>query len=604
LLDPSTRQIYTDQLTPPEGYHLDRALATTFSLDLMSLLMAPISMTLEDYRLNGKVTNDPVAVIEALHRSADRFLVFCQKGRIAIPSQDTLLYNYLESSVIEVQAPNPEGVFHPKTWLLRFVANEINDSVIYRFLCLSKNLTFDQSWDTVLALEGRLDSKRIRGFGLNRPLGQFIQSLPDLANNKVSEQTETTVTKMAEEVRKVHFEPPDEFEKISQFIPVGIPGHARFPKIQGYKRALILSPFLSAGPLQKLTNSGKENTVISRLEAFEGLAKKTRESIMENAGFFILNEAAEKPEEAEADDDGFSSLVETEDFSGLHAKMIITENGSQARVYTGSANITNAAFSGKNVEFSVALNGEKNRVGINRFLGDENSGVSFRNMLIPYESSQDESPSNDLQVILEKILELGRKNLFMALFAREQNFSLPDEITCSCYPITIPENRSKDFEELKKQGKIIFSDLTPEALTRFLAFRLTAKKSGEKAGISFVLNLPVEGMPAERDKHVLHRILSDPETFIRYLLFILGTDDFPGLNKETGKGHGKGVAGQGFLLPLFEEMVRAYSRDPEKIDRISEIIKDLKEAGNLDNILPEGFENIWKAFERETTKDL
>ena len=45
------------------------------------------------------------------------------------------------------------------------------------------------------------------------------------------------------------------------------------------------------------------------------------------------------------------------DFSGLHAKLIIGENGSQAHVLTGSANATNAALRGRNVEFLVNLTG-------------------------------------------------------------------------------------------------------------------------------------------------------------------------------------------------------------------------------------------------------
>lgn len=614
MIDPNDRHIYTDQLIPPEGYHLDRALATTFSLDLMSLLMAPISMTLENYKLQGKVTADPVAVIEALNRSADRFLVFCQKGRIAVPSRDTLLYNYLEKVVIEVQAPNPEGVFHPKTWLLRFVGEEIENPVVYRFLCLSKNLTFDQSWDTVLALEGELQAGRKKGFGLNRPLGQFLNAVPGLATKRMTKQSRETVLVMADEVTKVQFDPPDGFEKISRFIPLGIPNHIRFPKFWDYRKSLVVSPFLSADTLHKIVKSGKENTVISRLEAFEGLSRQTRKTIMENTDLFILNEAAEKPEESESDDAEFSSFSETEDLSGLHAKMIITENGTRAKVYTGSANITNAAFSGKNVEFVVALAGERRFVGINQFLGDENAKFSLTSMLIPYEMGQDETEVNGLQVALEKMLEQGRQNLLkahfqlniqqadsgtfsMALSNVGKNFSLPDGLSCSCYPITIPENRSMDFTELKKHGEVLFSNLTPQALTRFIAFKLVAKKSGETVGTSFVFNLPVKGMPSDRDKHVLHSILSDQETFIRYLLLILGIDEFPGLTKEHGGGHGKKTGGRGSLLfPLFEEMGRAYSRNPEKIERISKVIKDLEETGNLDKVLPAGFEDMWKAF--------
>ena len=111
MLDPYTRHIYTEQLEPPEGYTLDKVLATTYSLDLLSLLMAPISMVFQDYRIQNTLINDPVAMMESLNRIADKFLVFCQNGRISIPTQDTLLYGLLEKI----------GIFSPHCWQILFV---------------------------------------------------------------------------------------------------------------------------------------------------------------------------------------------------------------------------------------------------------------------------------------------------------------------------------------------------------------------------------------------------------------------------------------------------------------------------------------------------
>ena len=48
MLEPGKRLLYLEELRPPEGYQLDRAIATTFSLDLLSLLMAPVSMVLHE----------------------------------------------------------------------------------------------------------------------------------------------------------------------------------------------------------------------------------------------------------------------------------------------------------------------------------------------------------------------------------------------------------------------------------------------------------------------------------------------------------------------------------------------------------------------------
>jgi hypothetical protein len=51
MLEPQSRMIYLDQVKPPQGYSLDLALATTFSLDLVSLLMAPLSMAFHSFHL-------------------------------------------------------------------------------------------------------------------------------------------------------------------------------------------------------------------------------------------------------------------------------------------------------------------------------------------------------------------------------------------------------------------------------------------------------------------------------------------------------------------------------------------------------------------------
>jgi len=156
MFNPNSRLTYLDQLRPPDGYSLDRAIATTFSLDLLSLLMAPLSMSLYDCRNQEDVLKDPIAVLEALRLTTDRFAVFCQESRISVPNKNTRLYSLLEKVVVQVEPPNENGVFHPKVWLLRFTPDDEEQSVVYRLLCLSKNLTFDRSWDTVLALDGEL----------------------------------------------------------------------------------------------------------------------------------------------------------------------------------------------------------------------------------------------------------------------------------------------------------------------------------------------------------------------------------------------------------------------------------------------------------------
>ena len=138
MLNPNTRYTCLEELRPPEGRKLDCAVATTFSLDLMSILLAPVSMALQDYRVDKELIDDPVALLEAIERTSERFVVFCQQGRISIPIRHSPLYAHLEQSVIEVKARHREGVFHPKAWFMRFIDENGLLTPMYRFICLTR----------------------------------------------------------------------------------------------------------------------------------------------------------------------------------------------------------------------------------------------------------------------------------------------------------------------------------------------------------------------------------------------------------------------------------------------------------------------------------
>ncbi len=113
-------------------------------------------------------------LLEALRENAGRLAVFCHDGYISVPAQSTLLYSYLEQMVVPVLPEKGNGLFHPKIWVMRFTAGD--EPVFYRFLCLSRNLTFDRSWDTSLKLEGFLTDRK-KGYGRNRPLADLISML-------------------------------------------------------------------------------------------------------------------------------------------------------------------------------------------------------------------------------------------------------------------------------------------------------------------------------------------------------------------------------------------------------------------------------------------
>src|ERR1700674_1861457 len=182
LLEPQTRQLLLDALRPPPGAELDRAIGTTYSLDLLSLLAAPLGFALLDREAaDGRLVADPVALLEAVRRNADRIDVFCQASKIGIPRQHRLIFNYLEDSVHEVFPPNNEAIFHPKVWVIRYRRSD--GQMTYRLLCLSRNLTFDRSWDTVLCLDGD-PGPRAR---VDPRLPKFVERLPTLVCREMAD---------------------------------------------------------------------------------------------------------------------------------------------------------------------------------------------------------------------------------------------------------------------------------------------------------------------------------------------------------------------------------------------------------------------------------
>ena len=206
MLGTRERTLLLESLRPPAGYRLRRAVGTSYTLDLTALLTAPLAFTFFDaHDETGAPVTDPIALLEALRRHAKNVTVFCQAGAIAVPKPEQTLLAYLEDSVVEVKPPRPEGIFHPKLWVLAFEADKA--PVIYRVLCLSRNLTFACSWDTCLSLEGPL-TQRQRGYGRNKPLAELLLALPGLATRPVRSDVRADIERMAYDVRRVDFRPP------------------------------------------------------------------------------------------------------------------------------------------------------------------------------------------------------------------------------------------------------------------------------------------------------------------------------------------------------------------------------------------------------------
>lgn len=608
MLAPTARHVYLDALRPPAGFSLDRAIGTTYSLELETLLAVPLGFAMLDWENErGALARDPVALLHALRRCSDHVTVFCQAARIATPARHHPLFAHLEPMVVEVNAPDATGSFHAKTWLLRFVGPD--QQVIYRFICLSRNLTPDRSWDTVLTLEGEL-SDRERAIARNHPLGDFIDTLPHLAIRDMSAERREGVARLANEVRRVKFDLPEPFEDVV-FWPMGLGRTKRFPLDGRIDRLLVISPFLSGGFLDRLGGLGADMLLVSRAESLEpidpGVLKCFR-------AVHVLDDAAMEEETDDLPAAGSSEAQQPLGARGLHAKLFVADQGWSASVWTGSANATVSAFE-RNVEFLVELRGKKGRVGIDAFL-EGKDGNGFQILLRPFAVSErtladpaikaNEERAEGLRRYLARAglrlrVEPQSDDSFELTLLREAN-ELPDisGVRARFWPAAVSPSMARDLDTLWQEGEVRYSGLTIHALTSFIVFELTVGDGATSVCIRFVLNLPLEGAPDDRLDQVLRAVLGDRERLLRYLLFLLARDEDVAsvgatlLSWNENAGGSRGTSSTS--LPLFEELLRVLSRSPEKLDVVARLVEDLKRTAEGEALLPEGFDGMWSAI--------
>ena len=171
MLEPDGRAALTEQLRPPSGFQLAHAVATTFTLDLTTALSVPLAFAAHRVR----ESRDPIAILDAVRRAADKIDVFAQAGQVFEPRVASDLFALLEPMIHPARAPRPNMLFHPKVWVLEYADG---DARSYRMLCASRNLTNDRSWDLVVRLDGIATDEPTEQ---SAPLGAFVRALPAMS---------------------------------------------------------------------------------------------------------------------------------------------------------------------------------------------------------------------------------------------------------------------------------------------------------------------------------------------------------------------------------------------------------------------------------------
>ncbi|MGE3345730.1 MAG: phospholipase D family protein, partial [Vicinamibacterales bacterium] len=465
MLEPHARTLLFDVLRPPDDYSLDYAIATTFTLDLLALLTAPVAFTLfeaDDHR--DLLQANSLTLLESLRRYADRLSVFTQAGHISLPKARFPQLEFLENAVIECRVNT--GLFHPKVWVLRFAGPQ--GAVRYRFACLSRNLTFDRCWDTTLTLEGPLRDRR-NGFAANRPLLEFLQALPAMSVHALGSEATDRIRQFADELARVEFELPEGFTEF-RFHPLGISPRRRLPFEDVGGRMLAVSPFISEDGLKRIMAGRPGSLLVTREDSLARVGL----GVPEIARCYVMRDVVET--------DG-AGLDEEEPPTarGLHAKCYIAESGWNAHVWTGSANATSAGFNG-NVEFLVELIGLKSRVGIDALFDEEAGKTSFGDMLDPVSPPDhpetDDSDERAFASAVDRVRDalIARVSLeveeadtgFRLSLRASQPLDLPGDLQVTCWPATLGEGYAVTVQAGSRMPEF---SVSLEGITAFMAFK-------------------------------------------------------------------------------------------------------------------------------------
>lgn len=599
MLDPDDRRLYTDALRPPPGFRFSEAVATTYSLSLDTLLTIPLHLALFSAEQPlEELLRDGVTLLEALRRTTDHVTVYGQAGYVHAPPRPHVLYGLLEPTVVEVTPPSESGIFHPKLWLIRF-DSPASSSTRLRLLVLTRNITGSRCWDLALTLEGEPGHGEIED---NRELWQLLHRLPGLAVRPVSDRRAHQTESLARLALRTEWELPDGFERV-RFHTLGLKGSTEWlPGDNG--ELAVMSPFVTNTALRGLLGTTKRPvTLISRPEELEGIEPGLLDAFER---VLILAEQAELEDGEEAPSSPDPLLPSY----GLHAKAYVTKQGWDTHLYVGSANATNPALiHGTNVELVAELSGKRSKVGAVEDLVD---GDGFGGLLVDYLPEKEPEPKDPAVEKARKVLEEARRALVglglrirfeeaqegwrAELVAREP-LELDGVEEIHAWLVTRKRQTGTEASALRRGESVVLEPALIQHVTSFVAFELVAGAADER--VSFVLSLEAEGLPVpERDAAVVRDVIRNRDGFLRYVMLLLAEAGEDGDMFGAGGGvwHSFNRGRPDSDLPLFEQLTRAFCRQPERLESIRRLMEEIG-TDEEDDVVPQAFRELWQVFE-------
>lgn len=607
MLNPNNDRLdYGQILVPPDDYFLDFAIGTTYSLDLDALVGACIALGLSE-ETDSNLMKNPICLLEALRITGDKVALFCEGGQIYTPNNVTPLYILLERIVFQVSTSKRKEItkypsFHPKFWLIRYI--DKNKTPLYRVVVLSRNLTFDRSWDVTFTMDGKVNNKITSKAA---PVIDFVSYLTNfLTADDNSKAKSKKIKTIIRELPYVHFElNTNEFEDF-EFLPTGvkkanggfhtIDDKAFFPLFRDSSHeVLIMSPFLTNSVIKGFVEKNKNLSHADYMLFTRAMSLgKLNPNDCKDFRIFTLKDAVVDGELTVSEE---GQQPQKQD---IHAKIFMVRKYSDTYLYLGSLNASHNAIKG-NVEFTVMLKSKNRYLNMNElskslFNGSENSSANpFQEVKLTENFEVDEEQEKK-DILDSYIKEIVRMKPSAQVICNEGNYDINvcfENFNNIEFKVTVLPLLFNKPELLSKN--ILFKNLLLNQLSEF--YKISVTDTYVTNTVQRVIVIPTEGMPNDREKNVITHVVKDKNSFYRYISFLLG-DDFAlsALESTTGvNSFGEKSNLKSIQIPaLYEKMLKSAATAPERLKEIDYLIK----AVSKDGVIPKEFEELYNVFKK------
>ena len=559
----------------------------------------------EDNKIFQSVMQNPIGMLNALQKVSDKIVLFCEAGQIKVPTKPTALSILLEKMVVEVALPKDRQLgrypaFHPKTWILAYVNAEGDKK--YRFVVMSRNLTFDRSWDISFAMDS---SKNVRQKKKTQPICDFLDYLVTNVHNTSNNagKKRNLIRGLCADIKDVSFSLDSKiFGEDFEVLPLGIGKNAYrmqedilFCKERGnanstFNELVVMSPFLSESVIAdfNLTDralSDCKRTLVTRRSELG----KLKASDVDNFTIYALKDEIIDGEEEISDE------LADKKKQDIHAKIYLRRKYSDVDLYLGSMNASYSAIN-KNVEMMLWLGTKNMYLNGDKFLEDIFCGPvgdaknPFEQVTVADDVLETESDNRNL--LEQKIKDLCRVKRQAVISEDNENagkYKIEVEFSGieSDSEVTVSPFNSKQEQTLSEH--IEFSELEILQLSEF--YEITAR-SGDDT-IRRIIMIPTSGFPDDRESAAVNSVVKDRASFVEYIAFVLGDDYVASMLEGKQMGESGFFANSSDAMPaLYEKMLKTSVEGPERIKDIGYVLKMVTDK----DIIPDEFRELYETF--------